>query len=153
MQILLQLGVCGESIILKNRSAQSTGNTKCCAVLCKYVVCHLYQVFDSAHQYEESERTKSSCTVVNSKEDYNSNHVPATQSKHGVQSSYFLDALCQFCLETRVMFQPLMSVVKGGLNGVFVLCSIESTRKGAFGSTSQRIAPMMRRQEEQMPGI
>ena len=52
-----------------------------------------------------------------------------------------------------LVFQPLMSVVKGGLNGVFVLCSIESTRKGAFGSTSQRIAPMMRRQEEQMPGI
>lgn len=29
---------------------------------------------------------------------------------------------------------------------------VESSRKGAFGSTSSRIAPMTRRQEEQMPG-
>lgn len=29
---------------------------------------------------------------------------------------------------------------------------VQSTRKGAFGSTSSRIAPMVRRQEEQMPG-
>lgn len=29
---------------------------------------------------------------------------------------------------------------------------VESSRKGAFGSTAARIAPMMRRKEEQMPG-
>ena len=48
-------------------------------------------------------------------------------------------------------FQPLMPSVGFELSFLF-FCSVESTRKGAFGSTSQRIAPMMRRQEEQMPG-
>ena len=39
------------------------------------------------------------------------------------------------------------------LKRIPLLFSVESSRKGAFGSTSTRIAPMTRRQEDQMPGI